>query len=441
MFQKVKDIHKRTGSLKMNLQLFAGPTRLGEIDERKKEIRSKLSGDEDFTTEQLDAFEKELRALDEEKEQLERRQKIKEGINTGELEGRSAGNLPPLGGGGPEKRSINDMKWDEAIDTPEYRAAWARDMMGMSLNEEQRSMYDRVNVEYRDFTHTTENSAVLIPTTVTADIWRRAEESYPLWADVDKLRVRGNLTMKKSDGNHIDARWYDEPTKVETDKLGFGTMELTGCELAKAIEVTWKLKKMAVNDFINYIVKEIGERMGIALSHAVYAGRGKPGAGETFKPEPKGIKTTLSAEAGTPQIVEYTKSALGYTNLTAAMGAIHSSYAAGVNIYASNTTIWNTLAEMVDAMGRPLFIPDVTAGGVGRIFGRTIKPDASIPEGEILFGNAGSGYLANINEDITMYTEDHIRERITDYMGYAIVDGDVSDSKAFVLLQPAVAAG
>ncbi|MDQ1233343.1 HK97 family phage major capsid protein [Paenibacillus sp. SORGH_AS306] len=434
MFKK----EKRVGSLKMNLQLFAGPTRLGEIEKRKGEIQTLLSSEDDLTLDRLDELDKELRELDEEKSKLERRQKIAGGINTGTITANPMGTLLPSGGN-TEQRHAVDLKWEQAIETPEYRSAWARDMMGIALEEEQRSMYDRVNVEYRDFTHNTENSAVLIPTTVSAGIWKRAEEGYPLWADVDKLRVRGNLTMKKSDGNAIDARWYDEPTKVVTDKLGFGTMDLTGCELAKAIEVTWKLKKMAVNDFVDYIIKEIGDRMGIALSYAVYAGRGKPGAGEVFKPEPNGIKTALANQTNTPQIIEYTSNSLSYTNLTAAMGGIHSSYAAGVNIYASNTTIWNMLATMSDAMGRPLFVTDVTANGVGRIFGRTIKPDASIPEGEILFGNPSSGYLANINEDITMYTEDHIRERITDYMGYTIVDGDVRDTKAFVILRTKVA--
>lgn len=410
---------------KLDLQTFAAPGRLAEIETRKAEIRTKLESDEEVD---LDALEKELRSLEDEAKKIEKRQEIASKINTGEFEARSVDSMKP-----PQTKEVRSMKWDEAIETTEYRAAWAKDMMGMNLDSEERSMYDRVNMEYRDFTHTTENSAILIPKTVSDGIWKRAEEQYPLWADVRKLRVRGNLTMIKSDGNAVNARWYDEATKVETDKLGFGELNLTGCELAKAIQVTWKLRKMAIEDFVSYIVREIGDRMGIALSAAVYAGKGKPGAGETFKPEPRGIKTVLEAESGTPQIIEYDTD-IAFTTLTAAMGAIHSSYANGVTIYANNTTIWSNLATLVDGMGRPMFIADVMAGGVGRIFGRTIKADATIPNGEILIGNPGDGYLANINEDITMYTEDHVRERLTDYMGYAIVDGDVVDSKAFVII-------
>lgn len=411
---------------KLDLQTFAAPGRLSEIEKRKGEIRALLDGD---TEVDLDALETELRSLEDEATKIEKRKQIAAGITAGTVEARTLESIKP-----PEKE-IRSMKWDEAIETKEYRAAWAKEMMGVKLETEERSMYERVNVEYRDFTHSTENSAILIPKTVSDGIWRRAEEQYPLWADVRKLRVRGNLTMIKSDGNAVNARWYDEDTKVETDKLGFGELNLTGCELAKAIQVTWKLRKMAIEDFVSYIVREIGDRMGIALSAAVYAGKGKPSASE-FKPEPRGIKTALLAESGKPQIVGF-DSAVGlkFTDLTTVMGTVHSSYANGLTIYANNSMIWSTLANVVDGQGRPMFIADVMAGGVGRIFGRTIKPDASIPDGEILFGNLSDGYLANINEDITMYTDDHVRERLTDYMGYAIVDGDVVDSKAFVILQ------
>lgn len=314
-----------------------------------------------------------------------------------------------------------------------YVNAWAKDMMGQKLTENELEVFENVNAKFsNEFTHDTNNTQVLIPETVAAGIWKRAEEQYPLWADVRKLRVKGHLSMIKGN-NSAEARWYDEADTVDTDELGFGTLELTGNELAKAVQVTWKLRKMAINEFVAYIQREIADRMGIALAHGVYEGKGKPGSGETFKPEPFGIKTRLTAESGTPQVLEYTE--LAYTNLTAAMGGLHSSYVNGAAIYANNATIWSTLANLVDGNGRPMFIADVMSGGVGRIFGRVVKADASIPEGEILVGNPNAGYIANINEDITMYKEEHVRERLTDYMGYAIVDGDVVDTQAFVILQ------
>jgi HK97 family phage major capsid protein len=404
--------------------------RLKEILARKQEIRTLLQGDEDINVEEI---QEELRELQEEEKKIQERREMAEKINAEEIEGRE---IPKPKEKEQPKAEIRNMNWNEAIDTEEYRSLWAKEMMGQTLTSEERDTFNKVNDEYRAFTHTTENSQILIPKTIAAGIWKRAEEQYPLWADVRKFRVPGNLSMLKSDGNSVDARWYTEDQTVDTDKLGFGQLDLTGCELAKAIQVTWKLKKMALAEFEAYIIREIGDRMGISLSKAVYEGKGKPGTGDTFKPEPRGIKTVLTAEADTPQILEYDETkGVEFKTLTGVMAAIHSSYVNGATIYASNSSIWNILANIVDGQGRPMFITDVQSGGVGRILGRSIKPDAAIPEGEFLIANVSAGYVANINEDITMYREDHVRERLTDYMGYAIVDGDVLDSKAFVILQ------
>ena len=82
-----------------------------------------------------------------------------------------------------------------------------------------------------------------------------------------------------------------------------------------------------------------------------------------------------------------------------------------------------------------MFISDAQAGGVGRIFGLSVKEEDGMLDGEILMSNAQSGYLANINKTITLAAEDHIKDRVTDYAAYGIVDGDVVTTKAHALLR------
>ncbi|MEF7566444.1 hypothetical protein V4V35_26040, partial [Bacillus infantis] len=86
-------------------------------------------------------------------------------------------------------------------------------------------------------------------------------------------------------------------------------------------------------------------RMGKALGKGVYEGPGKPGASETFKPQPLGIKTALTAETETPGIIEYTD-APTYKDFTTVLGGLHSSYSNGTTIYANNKTIWSLLANL-----------------------------------------------------------------------------------------------
>jgi HK97 family phage major capsid protein len=329
----------------------------------------------------------------------------------------------------------NDAKTDEK---KLYENAWAKTMQGKPLDSSEQKIYNKVNAEFSNaYTHDTNNTSVLIPETVVAGIWKRATEMYPFLADVKKFNVRGTLTIKKHSGIAAgDAAFYAEGTATADEQNTFAELTLSGCELAKAITITWKLRSMAVEEFIPFIQNELAERIGVTLGNAVVKGKGP-----TATPrEPEGVETALLAESDKPQVVEYDPEAttpipLSYTMFTAAIGKIHSSYLANAAIYASNATIWNQLANLVDGQGRPLFIPDVTAGGVGRMFGMVVKPDAGVTEGSIIIGNPLQGYVMNTNEPMSVATEEHVKARTVDYAAYTIVDGGVLDTKAFALIR------
>lgn len=346
-------------------------------------------------------------------------------------------------------KTVDNIVDEKPIDEKAaYETAWAKVMQGMKLETKEQEIFDKVNAEFRNaYTHDTGDIATLIPETVVAGIWKRAEEMYPLLADVKRYNVKGTLVINKHDSIAAgDAAWYDEDTATADEQNVFGQITLSGCELAKAITITWKLRAMATEDFIPYIKNELGERVGVALGTAIAQGKGKPGETDTFKPEPLGIETALLAESSTPQVVTYNPDAdtpdpLRYEKITAAIAKIHSSYLSGCAIYANNTTIWNELATLTDEVGRPLFIPDVTSGGVGRMFGMTVKADAGVTTNNIIIGNAAKGYVMNINEPMSIATEEHVKARTVDYAVYAIVDGAPLDTKAFALIQKVVAAG
>lgn len=319
-----------------------------------------------------------------------------------------------------------------------YENAWAKYIQGKKLDAKEQEIFDRVNAEFNNaYTHDTSNTSILIPETVVAGIWKRAAEMYPLLGDVRKFNVRGTLTLKKHTGIAAgDAKFYDEETTTEDEENKFAEITLSGCELAKAITITWKLRSMAMEEFIPFIQNELAERIGAALGTAI-----AQGAGPSSNPrEPEGIETALLAEAGTPQVVTYDDTdKLTYDKITEAIAKIHSSYLNGASIYANNATIWTKLATLKDNEGRPLFIPDVTSGGVGRMFGMVVKPDAGVSAGNIIIGNAYEGYIMNTNEPMSIATEEHVKARTVDYAAYTIVDGAVVDTKAFALIKEEVA--
>lgn len=379
--------------------------------------------------EEFEAKEQEIKDLDDQFEKLAKARAnmdaLKEPVVADSVANMSRGDDGVLA-----THNTTTFKNDQEI----YLNAWAKNMMGMTLEGEEKQVFDKVNNEYRNQVQTAQEHAVLIPETVRDGIWREAGELHPILGDVRMTFVPGDLTILREEDSGDDAEWYDENTEVKDSDFAVGELNLTGCELAKNIPISWKLRKMSIPDFIAYITTLLAEKMGAALAKAIVSGKGKPGAGDSFKPEPRGIVTALEAESGTPQIVEFVEK-LDYEDLTKAMGLIKSAYKSGAAIYAKSNTIWNVLANLKDQTGRPLFIPDVTAGGVGRIFGLPVKEEDAVNEGEILIGNVGRGYAMNVNENMTIYTEEHIKKRYTDYMGYAIVDGDVLTNKAFALIR------
>jgi len=351
------------------------------------------------------------------------------------------------------RREINRYKGAKVVDditkvikdddAKIYENAWAKYIQGKKLDAKEQEIFDRVNAEFNNtYTHDTSNTSILIPETVVAGIWKRAAEMYPLLGDVRKFNVRGTLTLKKHTGIAAgDAKFYDEETTTEDEKNTFAEITLSGCELAKAITITWKLRSMAMEEFIPFIQNELAERIGAALGTAIARGAG-PSSNPSNPREPEGIETALLAEAGTPQVVTYDNTQtnkLTYDKITEAIAKIHSSYLNGASIYANNATIWTKLATLKDNEGRPLFIPDVTSGGVGRMFGMVVKPDAGVSAGSIIIGNAYEGYIMNTNEPMSIATEEHVKVRTVDYAAYTIVDGAVVDTKAFALIKEGVA--
>lgn len=321
---------------------------------------------------------------------------------------------------------------EDALDSEEYKNAWAKTLLGQQLSASESKTFQMVN---EAFTHTTDNTSIVIPKTVTRGIWEMAGEMYPYFADIAKTYVNGTLSMIQEDTSS-DAGWYEEETATEDGKETLKEFTLNGCELSRAITVSWKLKEMAIEDFIPYIQRKMAKKMGAAAGYGATHGAGPDK--ENGKDEPIGTVTALKAEKDTPQVVTYAAgSAPTYANILSTRAKIKSGYASGLKIYANATTVWTKLANIVDTNKRPIFIPDPTSAGEFRILGMLVKEDDSMKDGEILFSNPEAGYHMNINKEMSMIPEDHVKARKTDYCGYSIMDGNVTTTKAHALLYEA----
>lgn len=321
-------------------------------------------------------------------------------------------------------KAVDKTEKNNAIN---YEDVFAKVALQRDLNEDEVNLFNRMNPE-NVYTHNTTNTEIVIPETVIGGIIDTMKELHPILADVVPTRIKGTVKYVKRTGIPAgDADYYDEATPTADEENKFGELTLNGKELSKAVTVTWKLQAMAVADFIPFITRELGERMGVAKAKAFVKGKGDA-------KYPQGVVTAIEAEESTPQKVSYKADGLTYKDITAAMAKIKSGYVSGAKIYTNNATVWGTLANLMDGQGRPLFIPDVTTGGVGRIFGIPVMEEDAMGDGEILIGNMAAGYKENISEDMKLVTENHAKARTTDFVGYEVHDGGVIDEKAFAYL-------
>lgn len=318
-----------------------------------------------------------------------------------------------------------------------YRSAFARAMMGQSLEAEEQRVFDLINPGINNAAQTSSDHQVMIPTSLVEEIWKEAAKIHPVLSLVNMTNVKGKIEYPKENGTGSDAAWYDEDTPVTDGNVATVSIELDGWELAKCVPVSWKLKKMSIDAFLVYLRDNLSLKMGDALATAIFSGKGKAGEDDEWKSEPLGIVTALEAESLTPQIITWTPTSdpINYAKLTSVMSKMKSGYASGAVIFAKNDFIWNHLANVLDESKRPYFIANPINGGVGMMFGKVVYEEDAAPADGMVLANVARGYKINAQENVTMYTEDHIKSRITDYMAYAIIDGKPISTAPFVYLK------
>ena len=313
----------------------------------------------------------------------------------------------------------------------EYENAWAKWAMGTVSPE------DNAVIKAYNAALTTQTSGVVIPTTLAKGILDDVEKAFPYYADVAKTFVTGAVTYLKDKGSS-DAAWYDEATATEDGTQSIGTITLYGCELARSITVSWKLKAMSVSEFIPYIRAKLSAKMGQALGYGVFNGRGIS-SDSAWEPEPIGVITELLKPENTSQVIDLTNPTAEQliAGFAKANAAIEPYYEDGSAYYVNSKTLWSRIAPVCDSTGRPIFTvnPDVQSSIVGYIFGKPVKRDSGVPDDRIVLSNAKEGYMVNVNQQITLSQQDDNKARTTDYNAYGIFDGCPVSAKAHSLIK------
>ena len=381
-----------------------------EIEERKTELLNKI--EEAKTQEEIAELRSEVEAIN--KEVPEQEDKGQNGeisqeeersliADTQELEKRNkeVSNLRKIGGNEMEKE---ERKFTTA--SPEYRSAWAKTLMGVKLEEtEERALGDAIGTTSTTFVEATSNASginnlgLLIPDSVRLDWLKIAEKASPIYRDIRKMNVPGNVDFPYLFGAD-DAEWYAETTTTKNEGQEYKNIKLTGHELAKAIEITWKAEAMTVEGFISFLLDELNEKMNKALINAVIYGDGSA--------KPTGITNGLTAKENA-NAIDLIKECLGDLSVENRVGA---------KVYVASD-VADDIAFCKDKNGNYPYL----VAGLGRAGGATIEADPFLAAGDIVVGNA-QNYILNFNEGLRVDKEVKVQPRRVIYGGYLIADGN-----------------
>lgn len=385
---------------------------LQEIEAKKAELFNKISEVKSET--ELAELRKEVEAINKEVPDKEEKN---DGTMTHEEERNLIADIDELENrnidlsklrkiGGNEEMDKQERKF--ILESPEYRSAWAKKLMGLKeekfTEDEKRALGDAVTTTATTFvqsdadTQGINNGGLFIPTTVRQELLQIIEKQSPIYRDVRKLQVAGNIDLPylfEAD----DAEWYVELTDTKNEGQEYKNLQLTGWELAKDIVITWKLEEMAVESFISFILDELANKMGRALVNAIIYGDGEN--------KPTGITNGLTAvKTGETPI----------DNIIDTYKSLNEDDRIGAKAYIS-TNVNIEIVGYKDNNGNYPFLQGISATNLV-----TIEQDPYLKNNDIVVGNCRN-YILNEVTPVRVDKEKTVKGRKTIYGGYAIYDG------------------
>lgn len=367
--------------------------RLKEIEERLAVIRGEVDSDKPDLN--LDDLEKEINDLTEERKKIqgdiEQRKKLRKRV--ADLPGATVIEEFEDGDGEVEKRFNADSK--------EYRNAFLKTLLNEKLSE----------VEERAFVHTTENTDAVIPTELQNKIYSNMEEAHPILADVQILRTGAVISIVKHTAIVAgDAKQVAEGEANDDEQNTFVNVTLSGKDFSKHVDFSYRLGKMAIPAFEQYLVKEIGDRIGAAMAEDIIAQ----------------IKGDLAVDNKSD-----TDGVLTLDHVLAGLGALKQT--GRVFVYANNATFYGDIAKLEGAEGLLSFIPNYQEAISGQLLGKGIKEEDALAEGEILILDPNQ-FVYNVVQDIMLERDKNIKTHVHTIAGFAIAEGSMTNDKAGALI-------
>lgn len=383
--------------------------RLEEIEKRRLEIRKILESDVEAD---LDALEKELRQLEQEKQGIERRQQIAADIQAGEIV------ASPVIKPQTEQRTFEGMEREELLSTPEYRSAYLKRLQGKRLSE----------IEERALTTATGSAGAAVPTQTLNMIIDKLRQTSVLFPRINVSYVPGNLSLVVANAKNA-ASWKAEGSNGTPADDTVTNVSLTGYELIKLVEISAAAQAMTISAFESYIASEIGRQMAIAVENAVLNGTGSG--------QPTGILTGVTWDANN-STTWAAGTEIDYDTLIDGLALLPTMYHNNAVFVMNRKMLFGGIRKIKTTDGQPIFTYNPQDAARNSILGYPVIVDDYMPEDTILLGDLSYYYwnFAQAPQIETSREAAFASGKIT-YRGLAVADGKPALAEAFVKISGA----
>ena len=365
--------------------------RMAEIKARRAELRSQLESNDQVD---LDAIEKELRELDEEYTNLEKRQQTINGINDGTVPANVVAN--PVAA-----RSADNFDQDK-----EYRSAWLKSLMGKPLTANEQRAYS-----------TAANSALpAIPESTANEIIKKMYEVAPILQRCKIFHVPGNFKFAV-EGTNSDAALHTENGTITAASDSLGSVSLTGYEIVKLVKASRAAVNMTINAFEAYIVEIIAEAIARKIENYIFVGTGSNQPGGVAQ---GGKGASGAYTANTDQVTVAAAATVAEADIINLYGMLASGYERNAVWTMSKVTFFAYFYPLMNKSKNNLI---EFANGKYYIMGCEVYFTGSLAKGVAYLGDF-SYIVGNYSQDISVVKSEHsgLATNSVDYLGACVFD-------------------
>lgn len=373
--------------------------RLFEINQRKAELRSIVEKNEEGIN--LEEIETELRGLDNEVADIEKRMKLIDSIDVKTIEK-------------PEEEKRN-MDKDYGVDSAEYRSAFFKHLLGKELNEEEKRAYSVVP-----------STGAPVPTQTADQLIEKMKQIAPVLNEITLLNVDGNVNFSV-EGVRDDAAIHTENAAITPAGDTLVTVSLTGFDIVKLVRISKTVQTMSINAFEGWIVNMIAEDIARKIENYLINGTGSG--------QPQGVDTA-NTWSTTNSVTVAAGANPTVADVTALLSLLPAGYDARAKIVMNKKTLFGDFVPLENDAANPLVRQ--AADGSFTIYGYPVLLSDYVAQHVAYLGDF-TKIVGNLAQNVTIETsvESGFTSRSVDFLGSVIFDSKVALGEAFVKLAKA----